>query len=301
MASSATSQRSASRLSRGLAGAALLVVTACSGPVERPTSVDATPPPMPANSTTNSDSTIAELGDLFGAQFQTEPGSNPTPYEFTFTEANASCVGRSIVEALFDAYDSQTLMEANVTVEGFESGTADMSLVSNDEIDLYLLDGFVACTDLLDALTAELSVNSGWSEASTSCYFGALMANDESRQALAWSTFTIGNMNRLLDRVDATIFWDDLIFGCLSDSEIAPLMVPHFASEVGISDESTLCLIDGLLSDRDARDALRSLVNVVEARELIQQLRNDPVVGETTNDLIDTCLTADEKVAVRAS
>jgi hypothetical protein len=301
MASSTTSQRSVSRWSRVLLGAALLVVTACSGTVERPTSVDATPPPMPATPTTNSDSTIAELGDLFGAQFQTEPGSNPTPYEFTFTEANASCVGRSVVEALFDTYDSETLMEANVTVEGFESGIADMSFVSNDEIDLYLLDGFVACTDMLEVLAAELSGNTGWSEASTSCYFGALMANDESRQALAWSAFTIGNMNQLLDRVDAAIVWDDLIFGCLSDIEIGSLIVPVFASDLGISDESTLCLIGGLLSHADARDALRSLVNVAEVPELMQQLGNDPVVGETTNDLIDTCLTDDEKVAVRAA
>jgi hypothetical protein len=274
-------------------GAALLVVTACSGAVERPTSADTTPPPIQATSTTNAGSSIAEIGDLFGAQFLTEPGSTPTPYEFAFTAAHASCVGRSVVEALFEAFDSGTLMEANVTVEGFESGTADMSFVSNDEIDLYLLDGFIACTDFLEALVAEVGLLSGWSETSTWCYFDGMMANDDARQALAWSTFTIGNLSRIAERVDeATII--DLLFGCLSAKELTAAFTPFFASGLGISEESTSCLLEGLFSDPDSRDVLKSLGNETPG-DTVLQLRNHPVVGETTDDLLDGCLANDEK------
>jgi hypothetical protein len=250
------------------------------------------------SATASTEKALAELGDAFGAVLWEGRSEQTAPFEITKDDAN--CIGRAFMVKLVDEVGYDSVTDAGVTVEAFEQGSVTMmaDLIDNDGFDLFTLDAFIECTEFMEALAAEVSQKSGWNESSWTCFLDSLLAEEETRQLVAWGTFTVGDLGAALGQLDPVILFD-LFFACMTDEELTEVIAAGGDSELGVSEHSLSCLVGGLLAEEPTRGTFRQTVTEDKSvRDTIESLSADPAIARTVDDLVNTCFTDEEQASL---
>jgi hypothetical protein len=251
-------------------------------------------------STTLSDagSGVAALGDAFGALLWEGRSEGPAPFDFS--EESAGCVGRSFVGTLAGKVGYENLVDAGVTVEALEQGTANLiSIIDNDEFDLLLLGAFEECTDFVRQMATEVGRNAGWSEQSVTCFFDGLLADDESRKVVAWGIFTSGNLGEaLFERIGLGGLIDQW-FACLTDAELTGLLVVLVDPGIGFGEQSLTCLVGGLLAKEPSREAFKQSFHTDDNLEaMLKTLASNTTTAESVDQLVRSCFSDEEQATI---
>lgn len=249
------------------------------------------------SATASTEEALAELGNAFGAVLWEARPERTAPFDFT--EDHAKCIGSVFMETLVDEVGYDSVIDAGVTVEALEQGTPVLvDLIDNDHFDLLILDSHIECTDLMVALVAELSQKSGWNESSWLCVFDSLLAEEETRQLVAWGIFTVDDLGAALGELDPVTL-SDLFFGCMTDEELTEILVDSLDPGLGVSEQSLSCLIGGMVAEESTRKAFKQwFVEDESLRDTLGNLSGEAATEEILSDLVDTCLTDDEQASL---
>ena len=241
---------------------------------------------------------MAELGDAFGAQLWESRPERTAPFDFT--EDNMKCIGRVFMGTLVDEVGYDSVSDAGITAEALEQGSAKMGdLIDSDEFDLLVLDASIECTDFMEAVVTELAQRAGWSELSVTCVFDGLLAEEETRQVVAWGIVTVGDLeSAFVERLDPAVL-GDLFFACMTDEELTELLAAPLNPGPGVSEKSLSCLIGGLLAEEPTRKAFkRQFFEDESLRDALVILSGDPATEKIVSDLVNTCLTNEEQASL---
>lgn len=233
---------------------------------------------------------LAELGDAFGAELRERSNSSRA----LMTQEEAGCVGRSFMEAVVGGVGYKAVVAAGVTPESFESlGT----LITNEQFDLFFLDGLVACTDFVEQLAKDVGPEAGWTEGSEVCMFETLLADPKSRQLIATGIMTLGDLRPVWPAIGAEKT-TGAMFSCFPDEELAYILGVGLAAEVGVSEGSMQCFFSEILSDSARKDALRQWVATSPGEGILETLSEDSTIGSVVHDGLARCLTNAERLRV---